>query len=41
VYNVETKEYTYTDLFNPKPFLKFEIKSFEDIENGTELLKNI
>jgi DNA repair exonuclease SbcCD nuclease subunit len=41
VYNVETNEYTYTNLFNPKPFLKFEIKSFEDIENGTELLKNL
>ena len=41
VYDVETKEYTYNDLFNPRPFLKFEIKSFEDIENGTELLRNI
>jgi DNA repair exonuclease SbcCD nuclease subunit len=41
VYDVETKEYTYTDLFNPRPFLKFEIKSFEDIENGTERLKNL
>mgnify|MGYP000859381985 CR=1 FL=1 len=41
VYDVETKDYTYTDLFNPKPFLKFSIKSFEDIVNGTELLKNI
>jgi DNA repair exonuclease SbcCD nuclease subunit len=41
VYNVETKEYTYTDLFNPKPFLKFSIKSFEDIENGIEKLVNV
>jgi DNA repair exonuclease SbcCD nuclease subunit len=41
IYNVETKEYTYTDLFNPKPFLKFSIKGFEDIENGTEKLQNI
>jgi hypothetical protein len=41
VYNFETKKYEYTDLFNPKPFLKFSIKSFEDIENGTELLKNL
>jgi DNA repair exonuclease SbcCD nuclease subunit len=40
IYNIETKEYKYTDLHNPKPFLKFSIKSFEDIENGTELLKN-
>lgn len=41
VYDVETKEYNYVDLFNPKPFLKFAIKSFEDIENGTEILKNL
>jgi DNA repair exonuclease SbcCD nuclease subunit len=41
IYNVEAKEYTYTDLFNPKPFLKFSIKSFEDIENGTEKLQNL
>ena len=40
-YDFGTKEYTYTDLENPKPFLKFSIKSFEDIENGTELLRNI
>jgi DNA repair exonuclease SbcCD nuclease subunit len=40
IYNIETKEYRYVDLFNPKPFLKFSIKSFEDIENGTELLTN-
>lgn len=41
IYDVETKEYSYVDLPNPKPFLKFEIKSFEDIENGTEKLKNV
>lgn len=41
IYDVETKEYNYVDLFNPKPFLKFSIKSFEDIENGTEILKNV
>jgi hypothetical protein len=40
IYDVETKEYSYVDLFNPKPFLKFSIKSFEDIENGTEKLQN-
>ena len=27
-YDFGTKEYTYTDLENPKPFLKFSIKSF-------------
>ena len=40
-YDIDTKQYTYKDLFNPKPFLKFSIKSFEDIENGTEVLTNI
>ena len=40
VYNVETNDYTYTDLFNPKPFLKFSMKSFEDIEKGTEKIQN-
>jgi hypothetical protein len=41
IYDVETKEYSYVDLPNPKPFLKFSIKSFEDIENGFEKLQNI
>jgi hypothetical protein len=27
-------------LKNPKPFLSFKIKSFEDLENGTEQLVN-
>jgi DNA repair exonuclease SbcCD nuclease subunit len=40
VYDVDTKEYTYVDLYNPKPYLKFEIKSFDDIENGSEKLAN-
>ena len=40
IYDVDTKDYKYVDLHNPKPFLKFSIKSFEDIENGTEQLKN-
>jgi len=40
-YYVGTKEYEYVNLFNPKPFLKFSIKSFEDIENGTEKLQNL
>ena len=39
--DVDTKEYSYVDLPNPKPFLKFSIKSFEDIENGSEKLQNI
>ena len=41
IYDVVSKVYDYFDLPNPKPFLKFTIKSFEDIENGTELLKNL
>jgi hypothetical protein len=41
IYDVETQEYSYFDLPNPKPFLKFSIKSFEEIENGTEKLQNI
>jgi DNA repair exonuclease SbcCD nuclease subunit len=41
IYDVETKDYNYVDLFNPKPFLKFSIKSFEDIENGSEKLVNL
>ena len=41
IYDIEEKEYNYVDLFNPRPFLKFSIKTFEDIENGTEILKNV
>jgi hypothetical protein len=41
IYDVETQEYSYVDLPNPKPFMKFSIKSFEDIENGVEKLVNI
>ena len=41
IYDVDTKEYSYVDLPNPKPFMKFTIKSFEDIENGSEKLQNI
>jgi hypothetical protein len=40
VYDVETNEYNTVDLNNPKPFLSFKIKSFEDLENGTEQLVN-
>lgn len=41
ILNIETMEYETRDLFNPKPFLSFKIKSIEDIENGTEKLANI
>ena len=31
---------TKVDLDNPKPFLSFRLKSFDDIINGTEKLSN-
>lgn len=40
VYDVESKEYTYVDLPNPKPFLSFYIDSFDAIVEGTEKLVN-
>lgn len=40
ILNVETMEYETHDLFNPKPFLSFRIKTFDDILNGTEKLTN-
>jgi len=41
IYGIKTKNYQYVNLENPKPFMKFAIKSFEDIINGSELLTNI
>lgn len=41
VYTIETDEYEFVDLFNPKPFLSFKINSYEDIINGSEELTNI
>jgi len=40
IYDIYSDEYKYVDLSNPKPFLKFQINSFDDIINGTEILKN-
>lgn len=40
VYDIETDEYSFVDLDNPKPFISFKINSFEDIENGSEVLRN-
>ena len=40
VLNLETMNYNYSDLHNPKPFLSFSIKSFDDIINGNEKLLN-
>jgi len=41
IYDVETDEYKFVNLLNTKPFLKFSISSFEDLENGNEKLLNI
>jgi DNA repair exonuclease SbcCD nuclease subunit len=40
VYNLETNEYSFVDLNNPKPFLSFKLDSYEDIINGYEKLVN-
>ena len=41
IYDVEKDKYEFVDLENPKPFLSFKIKSFEDIINGDEVLNNV
>lgn len=41
IYDFETDEYSFVDLENPKPFLSFKMKSFDDIINGTEKLVNL
>jgi DNA repair exonuclease SbcCD nuclease subunit len=41
IYDIDTDEYKFVDLFNPKPFLKFKITSFDEIESGSEKLVNI
>ena len=40
IYDVEQDSYDFVDLENPKPFLSFKIKSFDDIINGEEKLAN-
>lgn len=40
VYDVETDEYTFVDLPNPKPYLSFYINSFDCLSEGTEKLVN-
>jgi DNA repair exonuclease SbcCD nuclease subunit len=40
VYDVETDQYDFIDLPNPKPFLKFHINSIECLAEGTEKLLN-
>lgn len=41
IYNVETNEYTFTDIHNDSPFLEFKITDIKDIEDGTETLSNL
>jgi DNA repair exonuclease SbcCD nuclease subunit len=40
VYEIEKDEYTFIDLPNPKPFLKFYINSIDALVEGTEKLIN-
>lgn len=40
VYEISTDTYTFIDLPNPKPFLKFHINSFDNLVEGTEQLVN-
>ena len=41
IYNVDDDNYSFVDLDNPKPFLSFRIKSYDDILNGDEKLVNV
>lgn len=41
IYDVVNDTYDFVDLDNPKPFLSFKIKSFDDIVDGTEKLANV
>jgi DNA repair exonuclease SbcCD nuclease subunit len=41
IYQVESDEYTFIDLPNPKPFLAFKISCYEDLEKGSEKLLNV
>ena len=41
IYDVENDKYEFVDLKNPKPFLSFKLKSFDDIIDGTEKLANV
>jgi DNA repair exonuclease SbcCD nuclease subunit len=40
VYDIDTDKYSFVDLPNSKPYLKFSIDSFDCIEKGTEKLMN-
>jgi hypothetical protein len=40
IYNVDTDDYSFVDLHNPKPFLVFKMDDYSIIETGEEILKN-
>lgn len=40
IYDVNTEDYEFVDLKNPRPFLTFKITNIEDLEHGTEQLTN-
>lgn len=40
VYDIEKDEYTFVDIPNPKPFMKFSMDSFDVLETGAEKLLN-
>jgi hypothetical protein len=40
IYDVNNDKYEFVDLPNPKPFLSFKIKSYDDLIQGTEKLVN-
>lgn len=40
VYDVKKDKYTFVDLKNPRPYIKFKINSIQDIENGNEKVTN-
>jgi hypothetical protein len=41
IYDLETDEYSFVDLHNPKPFLSFKIDSIDNLVDGTEKLVNL
>jgi len=41
ILDINTMEYEYVDLHNPKPYLSFKISSYEDITNEVEKLMNV
>jgi DNA repair exonuclease SbcCD nuclease subunit len=40
IFEIDTYQYNFVDLPNPKPFLNFRINGIEDLEKGTERLVN-